>query len=217
MPIQFTARSRPAALISLAVACAALACSSLPGVVETSAPLAPAPLTLSGGVGVVNNSGETICYLYISPTTSDTWGDSWLGTAGAIEDGGTQTFDVASGDYDLRAEDCDTGRLAEARSVSISDSGYLWTIPYVPVTLRMVNNSGSTVCYVFISPSTDSAWGGDWLGRSETIGPGGSRNFAVPPGQDFDMMAADCDQNTLHDQRGIAISDEITTWTIPAP
>jgi hypothetical protein len=185
--------------------------------VETSAPLAPAPLTLSGGVGVVNNSGETICYLYISPTTSDTWGDSWLGTAGAIEDGGTQTFDVASGDYDLRAEDCDTGRLAEARSVSISDSGYLWTIPYVPVTLRMVNNSGSTVCYVFISPSTDSAWGGDWLGRSETIGPGGSRNFAVPPGQDFDMMAADCDQNTLHDQRGIAISDEITTWTIPAP
>jgi hypothetical protein len=31
------------------------------------------------------------------------------------------------------------------------------------------------------------------------------------------MMAADCDQNTLDDQRGIPITGEIYTWTIPEP
>jgi hypothetical protein len=78
----------------------------------------------------------------------------------------------------------------------------------------MVNNSSNTVCYVFISPSTQTTWGGDWLGHTETIGPGGSRDFAVPPGQDYDMMAAGCDQSTLDDTRGISITTNVYTWTI---
>jgi len=222
MSLKLALRSRPGALIFAAIAAATLACSGFPGVVETSVPLAPIetedPVPLSNGaVSLVNDSLHTICFLYISPTSSDDWGESRLGTAGTIGSGETQTFEAASGDYDLRAEDCDSARVAEVRGVSISGAGFVWVIPDVPVTVRMVNNSGATVCYVFISPSTDRAWGGDWLGESETIGPGGSRDFAVPPGEDFDMMAADCDQNTLDDQRGIPITGEIYTWTIPEP
>jgi hypothetical protein len=213
-------------LVALALAGAILACSVLPSTVETSAPLAPvqtelpapiqteAPLPSGGGVNIANESGETICYLYISPTTSDEWGEDWLGSAGTIASGETRSFDVDPGDYDLRVEDCDTSRISEVFGVSISGSGFNWAIPFVPVTLRMVNSTSSTVCYVFVSPSTSDIWGGDWLGRTETVGPGGSRDFAVPPGQSYDMMAADCDQNTLDDQRGISISNEVYTWEI---
>jgi hypothetical protein len=210
-------------LVGLALAGAILACSVLPSAVETSAPLAPVQTELpapeepppsGGGFNVANESGETICYLYISPTTNDEWGEDWLGSAGTIASGETRSFDVAPGDYDLRAENCDSSRISEVFGVSVSSSGFTWAIPFVPITLHMVNSSSATVCYVLISPSTSDIWGGDWLGRSETIGPGGSRDFAVPPGQNYDMMAADCDQETLDDQRGIPISNEVYTWEI---
>jgi hypothetical protein len=215
-------------LAALALAGAALACSITPSVVESPAPLAPVqtelpdpnaapPQSGGGAVNVVNESGTTICYLYISPTSSDEWGEDWLGSAGTISSGDSQSFEVAPGDYDLRVEDCDTSRIAEVFGVSVSSSGYSWAIPFVPVTLRMVNNSSATVCYVFISPSTSEYWGGDWLGHSETIGPGGSRDFAVPPGQNYDVMATDCNQDTLDDQRGIPISESVYTWEITGP
>jgi hypothetical protein len=219
----FDRRVRPWALLALALAGATLACTIVPGPVETAAPLPPAetqppvetqPPPSSGGFTVVNDTGETLCYLYISPTSSDTWGDDWLGSTGTIGNGESRSFDVAPGDYDLRAEDCDTARLGEIFGVTVTASGYTWSIPFVPITVRMVNASSTPVCYVFISPSSQPTWGGDWLGHSEIIDPGDSRDFAVPPGQDFDMMAADCSQNTLDDQRGIAITTNIYTWTI---
>ena len=230
-------RSRPWALIALALAGASLACSIVPGPVETAIPLPPVetqpPVIIeteppivetepplpptSGNFDVVNDSGQTICYLYISPSTSDVWGDDWLGTTGTIASGESRSFSVPAGEYDLRAEDCDTARLGEVFGVTVTASGYTWEFPFVPVTIRMQNASSGTVCYVFISPSSQPTWGGDWLGQTETIGPGASRDFAVPPGQDYDMMAAACDQSTLDDQRGIPISTNVYTWTISGP
>lgn len=227
-------RSWPWALIALTLAGASLACSIVPGPVETTVPLPPletqAPVATeteppivetepplvpaSGDFNVVNDSGQTICYLYISPTTSDEWGDDWLGATGTIASGESRSFDVPAGEYDLRAEDCDTARVGEVFGVTVTASGYTWSFPFVPVTIHMVNASSTPVCYVFISPSSQPTWGGDWLGHSEIIDPGGTRDFAVSPGQDYDMMAAACDQNTIDDQRGIPITTNVYTWTI---
>jgi hypothetical protein len=43
---------------------------------------------------------------------------------------------------------------------------------------------------------------------------GRSRDFAVPPGQPYDMRALDCNQNTLDEQRSIQITTTVTTWTV---
>lgn len=79
--------------------------------------------------------------------------------------------------------------------------------------LTLVNNSGTTVCYVYISPTSDTTWGDDWLGSSETISNGSSRSFTVTPG-DYDLRADDCNHNVLDDTRGVRIGSSSTTWTI---
>jgi hypothetical protein len=81
-------------------------------------------------------------------------------------------------------------------------------------TITLVNNSGSTVCYVFISPNTETTWGNDWLGSTEVVSNGSSRVFTgITPGV-YDLRADDCNDNTLYEEYGINISGSYT-WNIP--
>jgi hypothetical protein len=82
----------------------------------------------SGDFRLENESGQTICYVFISPTTSTVWGDDWLGDTEVIEDGDARLFDVPAGDYDLLATDCNQNTVAEVRLVTVPNSGYTWTI-----------------------------------------------------------------------------------------
>jgi hypothetical protein len=54
--------------------------------------------------------------------------------------------------------------------------------------------------------------GEDWLGPEETLQPGGTRTFQVPPGT-YDLAALDCDQNFLSETYGVVIT-EGTEWRI---
>ncbi len=67
---------------------------------------------------VINQSSDAICFLYISPTTSDTWGDDYLGSS-VLDAGSQQSFSVGAGSYDLRAEMCG-GEVVERYDVSLS-------------------------------------------------------------------------------------------------
>ncbi|MBN1953568.1 MAG: hypothetical protein JW900_00840 [Anaerolineae bacterium] len=78
--------------------------------------------------------------------------------------------------------------------------------------LVMINNSGSTVCYVYISPTTDTTWGDDWLGMTETVSNGSRRTFDVDPGS-YDLRAEDCSDNVLAEEYGVDISGTVE-WTI---
>lgn len=83
----------------------------------------------SGSATVVlhNNTGQSIWYVYISPTTESTWGEDMLGSS-TIPAGSTWTFRVNPGNYDLRA-DFQGHEIADQRmGVSISGT-YDWTIP----------------------------------------------------------------------------------------
>jgi hypothetical protein len=80
------------------------------------------------------------------------------------------------------------------------------------VELTMINNSGDTVCYVYISPTTDDTWGDDWLGSTETISNGSRRTFYVSPGN-YDLRADDCSGNAMVEEYGVNLNSD-TDWTI---
>ncbi|MDP9467363.1 MAG: hypothetical protein M3P32_01295, partial [Chloroflexota bacterium] len=60
------------------------------------------PVTLE----VVNSSNLTICYLYVAPTLAGSWGSDRLGE-NTLEPGGSVSFDVPSGQYDVLGRNCD--------------------------------------------------------------------------------------------------------------
>jgi hypothetical protein len=76
----------------------------------------------------------------------------------------------------------------------------------------LTNKSGIEICYVYISPTSESMWGDDQLGETETIRNGRSRTFEITAGQ-WDMMAQDCDQNEIDTRWEQDISGPYD-WTI---
>jgi hypothetical protein len=82
----------------------------------------------SGAFRLENRSGQTICYVFISPTTESTWGDDWLGATEVIEDGQTRDFNVAAGDYDLRADNCENTAISEVYGITVPSGGYTWVV-----------------------------------------------------------------------------------------
>ena len=63
----------------------------------------PAPAS-QPSVTIVNNGTKVIFYLYISLTSSSSWGDDRLGSA-TISSGGSFTTLLAPGEYDIKIED----------------------------------------------------------------------------------------------------------------
>lgn len=191
-----------------------------PAAVPTKAPSAPtpevggAPATLT----VINDTDTEIWYVYISPTSSDSWGDDWLGGA-VIVPGESYTFELTEGTYDLRADDKDHNEMASRYEEYISGD-MEWRL-YTEggegreggsASLTLVNNSGKRVCYVYISPNTSDSWGEDWLGEEEIIRPGESRTFYLDPGI-YDLRAEDCDGDPIAEEYDEEISGEMT-WTL---
>ncbi len=75
----------------------------------------PVPFTL------VNDSGQSVCYVRISPSGSTSWGDDWLGSTEIVHFGMARTFNLAvNGVWDLRVETCTHAAIVEARSVRIA-------------------------------------------------------------------------------------------------
>ncbi|MCC6905127.1 MAG: hypothetical protein IT326_04730, partial [Anaerolineae bacterium] len=126
----------------------------------------------SVSVTMTNYTPNTACYVYISPSTSDSWGSDWLGSS-TVASQGSYTFWVTPGTYDLKAEDCSGNVLDELYGISIYNS-YSWPLYWAEpgvgpqssdgmATLQVVNHV-SDICYLYIAPSSTSEWGTDWLG-----------------------------------------------------
>jgi hypothetical protein len=74
-------------------------------------------------------------------------------------------------------------------------------------TLRVINESEETICYVLISPVTADSWADDWLGEDETIPPSESASFNLSSG-DYDILLANCEGDQLLDQRNNTVSGQ---------
>lgn len=83
------------------------------------------------------------------------------------------------------------------------------------IALHIVNDTASTVCYLYVSPSTDTEWGYNKLGTGMVIEPGGYHKLTDITAGPYDMRADDCDGNTLTQEFGISLmSTEGYTWTL---
>lgn len=80
------------------------------------------------------------------------------------------------------------------------------------VTLEVKNDSDVAICYIYISPSTDTEWGSDWLNERETVAIGKMRSFTLPTGT-YDLLAKDCKQNEIERIDDVEL-DRNTTWNV---
>ena len=78
---------------------------------------------------IVNESNATICYVYISPSTSDDWGPDWLGASEMIEPGFAMVFYVEVGEtLDMQLEDCDGNILDSQYNITVPPEGLTYTL-----------------------------------------------------------------------------------------
>lgn len=162
-------------------------------------------------IEIENKSPDDVCYVLISPSDSDAWGDDQLGDEDRIAAGDSQTFNMDDGTYDVRVETCGEAAMLTAWEV---DSDTTLTVGESRATARLLlsNESTSEVCYVFVSPSSGDDWGDDWMGSSETVQPGQTRIFYVEP-DTYDLQVSDCDGETLTEEYDVDMTEDLT-WTL---
>jgi len=176
----------------------------------TTKPDTEPPLTTQFVVTVINNSPYEVCYVYISPADSDSWGEDWLAEDETIAAGDGKQFMMAAGSYDLLARACDRAildsewKFGTDVQVDISAPGL--------VPFRMTNDVGQELCYVYISPSSADSWGDDQMGSHEVLGVDETRVFFIEPAT-VDVMVQDCEQVTVAEAYGIVVQNE-TSWSI---
>jgi hypothetical protein len=72
---------------------------------------------------VVNNSAMDICFIYITPPTSDMWGGDWLGS-NYVPAGTSHTLPITAGTWDVMARNCDGQVMDEQYGVAINGDWY---------------------------------------------------------------------------------------------
>jgi hypothetical protein len=167
----------------------------------------------------VNSSSFTISELYVSPSSSGSWGPDQL--TSTIAPGGTFTLTgITPGTYDLRAVASDGTTFWQSMAVSITAGGtFTWTL-LNPVTgsLRVVNSSSISVFFLYVTPAslgcTSGIWGTDQLGAN-TIAPGASFTLTgITPGS-YDLRATNSTGTSFWRSCGVSINGGATyVWTL---
>lgn len=87
--------------------------------------------TSSGGeaqavvhLDVRNASSSEICYLYISPVSDPHWGPDLLGSR-TLSPGETDAYDMTTGAWDFKAEDCEHHELFQMRNQPVAANSVL--------------------------------------------------------------------------------------------
>jgi serine/threonine protein kinase len=160
-----------------------------------SAPPTIAP-TLPAGDNVfevINYSSVPVCYLFVAPSDSDTWGENRLGDGGSVAPGGSYSVPgLPAGEYDYQALDCNQQLIEEHYRVELTGSGYAWTIQDASAVLTVTNNSSYSVCHLYASSPDEGIWGVDRLADSGPIDPGTRFDLSVQP-MIYDLRAEGCD------------------------
>jgi serine protease Do len=69
---------------------------------------------------LVNQSSFTVCYVQLSPSLAQNWGQDELGPQETISAGSSRAFPLVTGSYDLRLLDCSAESLLEQYGLEIS-------------------------------------------------------------------------------------------------
>lgn len=79
-------------------------------------------------------------------------------------------------------------------------------------SVTFVNDTGTRICYVFVSPSTSSEWGEDMLGDTGILNSGGRITVRVADAGTYDLLAMLQTNDTTCDGEGRQITQ--TEFTI---
>ncbi len=192
----------------------ALACSLTDnGGAEVTAVVEPEEPATQGGVEITveNYTPEDICYVQISPSGDQSWGDDRLDSNEVIGVDDWRSFSFPAGTYDVRVLNCDEAVLASAwevsqdRILSVGQGGEAF--------LKIENQSAYEICYVYISSSREGSWGEDQLGSGEAIQPQHARIFYVEPGT-YDLLVTDCEEQELAQENEVLLEAGEIVWTI---
>jgi hypothetical protein len=133
-----------------------------------------------------------------------------------VPNGGTFTFPVTAGCYDLKAEDSGHNIIETEMGVNVSGT-YHWYVtssapPPSSASIVLHNNSGGTIWYAYVSACTDSSWGDDDLGSS-TVPNGGTFTFPVTAGC-YDLKAEGSGHTIIETEMGVNVSGTYH-WYVP--
>ncbi len=73
------------------------------------------------------------------------------------------------------------------------------------VRLDVHNTSSHEICFLYISPVSDTHWGPDVLGN-RTLSPGETDQYALTPGS-WDFKAEDCSHHELFQMRNQTVAE----------
>lgn len=73
------------------------------------------------------------------------------------------------------------------------------------VQLDVHNTSSQEICYLYISPVSDTHWGPDVLGN-RTLSPGETDQYGLTPGS-WDFKAEDCQHHELFQMRNQTVAE----------
>lgn len=89
----------------------------------------PTGTSTQAPVVIENYLDYPICYVYISPSTGNDWGDDWLGDNETIPPSGNYTFWVdTSESIDMQVLDCDQNLLDEQYGTPLTPEGIIYTL-----------------------------------------------------------------------------------------
>lgn len=159
---------------------------------------------------IINATGRTISYLFISPGDSEHWGPDMLGTD-TLANGASVSYYMhyprSSGAFDIMAVD-GNGQRYEVRNFALRDgtegrirltSAHATERKSPDVTwVKITNRSGYDINYLFFSPSDSTMYGADILGSTRTLPNGSSYEFSVLKSGgrvSYDVWAADTDDD----------------------
>jgi hypothetical protein len=154
----------------------------------------PEPIGEGFEVTIQNWSPYDVCYVFISSSTAESWGNDWLGEQEMIPPEARQSFSVPSGPHDIEVLTCDEGVMATAWEISYDLELEVSSPDLAPIWV--INDLDTEICFLYASPETSDDWGPDRLGEYEIIAPGDVRVIFVTP-EYLDAMAEDCDGNAV--------------------
>jgi hypothetical protein len=153
---------------------------------------------------IINKSAEDICYLYIVPAGSETWGPGLLGVGQTIPSNKFRKYPIETGMYNLRAENCNRETILETLNTHLQGE-MSWvvlkavstsTASSPETTLNVINNGSEDICNLYIVPSEFDNWEDDLLNGSQRIPVGQSLIFPLENGM-YNLKAENCDSELI--------------------
>lgn len=135
-------------------------------------------------ITIVNNTGSSIWYIFISEITSFLKGDDWLDSDQIVGNGQSVKLKLMYpldrvNVYSIKLVDSE-GNLYIKTEVPVSnDSRIVFTSSDLMLWqhITIENNTGFTIWNVLISETASNSWGSDWLEQDEVFYNGDSVSF----------------------------------------